>query len=1487
MAGPLDPDDNEYNGARSGSDSDPSLPRHDSIETIESSIGGQINLGAVEKAKNDQRNAVQPNSDQQQSGKLETTVMSVPQAFGRYEVRGMLGEGGFGTVYLGYDTQLDRQVAIKAPRLDVKSAVTQQQFLAEARQLAKLNHTGIVSVFDVGIEGRQCYIVSSYLDGESLAAKLKNQRYTWQESAQITAAIANALAHAHSQRVVHRDLKPANIIMTDRLTPVIVDFGLGLSDAQMTGEQRGVIAGTPSYMSPEQTRGEGHRIDGRTDIYALGVILYRMLTGRLPFQAKTSRELLRQIQEDEPQPPRQLVADIPKELERVCLKALDKHLRHRFTTAGDLAEELLALLADDARSAPSAPRINPAKLVEADPVNELTYRPPTISEFSSPLPPVEPTKEGAVAERVQEVDSSSPSSTHRSREALRRRITLVMFGCDVFTGSEAVESLDMEEQQELLREFQKVCRDVAKDCGGTTYQETVDGTLVCFGYPTAMEDASLRAVRCGRQLLDRMEEFNRKRQRTRSVRIRSYAVVHCDQAIVQDKGPQAGGLSIVGQVLNVITQLDRVAKLDAVSVTSDVKRLLPTRFEWESLGPQQLRGDTTKELFRMVCERTSEQATSEETEGMTPLVGRDLEVGLLRERWEQATEGMGQVVLLIGEAGLGKSRLVQTLRQHVHPDIGESAGDDSSRVLKKGEPTIIELRSSPQFQSSSLYPVIEYFHRRCRIDRMDPPEVKLDKLVNQLAPLNLDSDKQVALLAALLSIPLGNRYPALDLDPQRQKELTFELLIEWLRELVYEHPVLLIVEDLHWVDPTTLEFLEGFVSHGLNDSILTLLTFRPEFVTPWKSMAHQTQIALNRLTRRQIGEMVQRRAGDRSIPQSVIDQIVERTDGVPLFVEEFARMAIESRDNTEEQAPSEFSNSWSSASGSSGSMASERSREIPATLQDLLMTRLDRIDANIEVAQLGATIGREFSQELIFAVSPFQPSELQLQLDKLVAAEVLVARGRAPRTQYQFKHALIQDAAYGSLVKQRRQMFHRRIAETLESKFSELATTQPEIIAQHFTEADVIEKAIDYWDKAGARSLQKRAHKEAIQHYHRGIELLQLLPESPERWRRELNMFTALGIPLQATIGYSAPEVEYAYSRAHELCDKLGQTTEQFPVLYGMFRYYLLQAKYPKARELGKQLLNIAEQTHTPHYIVAANRARGGPPVYDGHPAEAVPYLEALISIEPTSELRSELNRYDVVDPWIASRSYLSWATWLLGKPEQSLAHSDAAVRIALSLDHTFSAALAISFSQWVHQFRRDVEKTRTTAENALAIALQNGFAFWYGWCGVMHGWAIAQQGRAEEAIVEIRKGIVDWRAQGSELGSHYYYILLAEACAKGGKYDDAVLALKDATQFAAETGEAFFVSEIPRLRGKLMLTRDANAVQDAESCYREALELARSQEAKSLELRAANSWARLLQKQGHAVAARDLLEPIYKEFTEGFDTSDLIAAKKLLESLT
>ncbi|HEV3261450.1 MAG TPA: protein kinase, partial [Gemmataceae bacterium] len=898
---------------------------------------------------------------------------SPPAAFGRYQVQRALGEGGFGAVYLGHDSQLDRPVAIKVlyagaglPQAEGEGA------LLEARRLARLRHPGIVTVHDVGVHEGRLYIVSDYLDGPDLGRWLQDHRPAWPEAARIAAALADALAHAHAQLVIHRDVKPANILLTADRAPVLVDFGLALDEVGAGGDEKGVISGTPWYMSPEQAAGTAHRIDGRTDVYSLGVVLYEMLTGRVPFQAANPLELLRRVRDDEPQPPRQLVRDIPPELERVCLKALAKRQQDRYTTAADFAEDLRRVL-------PTAAEASSSRQI-----------PLQASPRESPL--VTPTPFRA--------DTSTPHSfRRRAREAERRQVTVLVCGCDVFQSEANLEDLEAEDQALVLRAFQQVGEEVVCRFDGTIVQCNEQGLLVCFGYPVAHEDAAHRAARTGLGILEDMKVLGQRLLREYKLELNAWVGIHTGQAIAE---ATENAVSLVGEARNVAVRLEEVAAPGQVICTEATHRLFQGRFQCASLGHRKIKGVAQPlQLFRV--EKIAVPGSLIEASApaeLSPLTGRDHEISLLKDRWEQAQEGMGQVVLLIGEPGLGKSRLVYTLKEHV---LGQS-------VEGEVDAPVIEWRCSPHSQNTGLYPAIDFYERALAFDREEPPQARFDRLVHRLEEYDLARPETVPLWAALLSLPTTDRFPPLSLSPTRQREETFRAMLEWLRTRAARRPVLFIVEDLHWVDPSTLDFLGQFLAEGLHDRVLTVLTFRPEFQTPWPALAHQTSLALTRLTRRQVGDLMRKKAGG-ALPEAVVEQVYDRAGGVPLFVEEFTKMVQESG------APAQ------AGEGGTGTQPLPV-REIPATLQDLVMARLDRMEGDREVAQLGAVLGREFSYELLAAVATVDEPTLQAELARLVQAEILYPKGRPPRCSYRFKHALLEDALYNALVKGKRQQCH-------------------------------------------------------------------------------------------------------------------------------------------------------------------------------------------------------------------------------------------------------------------------------------------------------------------------------------------------------------------------------------------------------------------------------------------------------------------------------
>ena len=754
-------------------------------------------------------------------------VPAPPAAFGRYRVRNALGAGGFGAVYLCQDTQLDRPVAVKVLRGGPEVSQTgAERFLQEARRLAQLSHPGIVAVHDVGLDGGQVYIVSDFLEGPDLGRWLEDNRPSWQEAARIAAAVADALAHAHARLIVHRDVKPANIIITPDRGPVLVDFGLGLDEAGAGGPELGIISGTPAYMAPEQVAGAAHRIDGRTDIHSLGVVLYEMLCGHLPFRASNTRELLRQVRDDEPQPPRQLRPEIPPELERACLKSLAKRLQDRYTTASDFAEDLRRAC--------------------------LPAEGPASSPWLGPPSAVVPTGETLASVSVSSSRSSSTptSSSFRARDAERRQVTVLVCGCGLFESEEYLEGLDAEGQARVMRAFQQACEQAVRQCDGTVVQCSEEGLLACFGYPVAYEDAAHRAARTGLAILEDLNALGERLRREQRLELNPWVGIHTGPAVVE-AGEES--VSLVGEARNVAIRLEDFAEPGQIVCSAATHRLIRVQFDCTSLGHRKIKGIAQPvELF--LVQGVGEARSPVEAAGpagLTPLTGRDHEINLLKDRWEQAQEGMGQVVLLVGEPGLGKSRVVYTLKEHVLGQMVEGEVDAP----------VIEWRCSPHYQNSGLYPAIDFYERALAFGREEPPSARFDRLVRRLEQYELDRPETVPLWAALLSLPTTERFPPPSLPPARQREETFRAMLEWLHTRAARRPVLFVVEDLHWADASTLEFLGQFLAEGQNDSILTLLTFRPEFKTPWPAVAHQTSLALNRLTRRQVGDLMRKKTG--------------------------------------------------------------------------------------------------------------------------------------------------------------------------------------------------------------------------------------------------------------------------------------------------------------------------------------------------------------------------------------------------------------------------------------------------------------------------------------------------------------------------------------------------------------------------------------------------------------------------------------------------
>lgn len=1095
------------------------------------------------------------------------------------------------------------------------------------------------------------------------------------------------------------------------------------------------------------------------------------------------------------------------------------------------------------------------------------------SPSSTALPPlmtkIEATFDRADAPRPSGILTSAPETSVtlpvvvHAPEAERRQLT-VMF-CDLVGSTALSAQLDPEDLREVLQAYQETAAEVINRFEGYIAQYLGDGLLIYFGYPRAHEGEAQNAVRAGLEILDAIQTLNVRLEPDKGVRLAVRIGIHTGLVVVGEMGGGSRREQLaLGEAPNVAARLEGVAEPGTAVISAATARLVQRAFTLENLGLLDLKGVAEPITAYRVLSLKETEAEEEgiSAKGVPPLVGRDEEVGLLRRRWEQSKEGLGQVVFIRGEAGIGKSALVETLR---------------AQVIQEGA-TRITFRCSPYHQNSALYPYIEHLHRLLQFERSDSPTTKLNKLEQLLASYQFADDETVPRFAALLSLPLpeGRSLP-LNLSPHQQRLRTHDALAAWLAEETDRQPVLVVFEDAHWADASTLEVLGLIVEQAPTVRMLIVLTCRPEFVPPWPMRSHMTPLILSRLERPQVEAMVTRLAGGKTLPAEVMQHVVSKTDGVPMFVEELTKMVLESGILQQVNGRYELSGPLSELT-------------IPSTLQDSLMARLDRLPEVREVVQLGAVLGREFVYEMLKVLTSIEEESLQARLAQLVEAELLYQRGRPPRAKYIFKHALIQEAAYASLLRSMRRQYHQHIAQLFEQQFPDMVQGQPEVVAHHYTEAGITEQAIPYWQQAGQRAAQLSANVEAVSHLTKGLELLATLPDTSARARYELDAQTTLGPVLMATKGFAAPEVERTYSRALELCQQLGETSQLPPVLLGLSTFYLIRGEFQAARHLGEQLLSLGQSTHDSALLVEAHSVLGATLFHFDELALAQEHLEQGITLYDPQQHRFLAFRYGQ-DPGVFCRSYLVRILWFLGYPDQARKRSREATTLAQELSHPFSLALAYTFAALVSQLCREEQATQTWAEKAIAICAEHGFAFYSAMGTILRGWALVEQGQEAEGIAQIHQGLADWRATGSELFRPHLLALLAEAHGKRGEAEEGLTVLAEALSAVSKGGKRFYTAELYHLQGELILQHrgqksQAEVHKEAEVCFRQALDIARQRSAKAWELRAAMSLSRLWRQQGKKEEARQLLTEIYRWFTEGFNTKDLQEAKTLLEEL-
>jgi len=1007
--------------------------------------------------------------------------------------------------------------------------------------------------------------------------------------------------------------------------------------------------------------------------------------------------------------------------------------------------------------------------------------------------------------------------------------------------------MDPEDLREIISAYQKCVAEAVRRFGGFVAKYLGDGVLVYFGYPQAHEDDAERAVRAGLELVSAVSDLKAHTVLKTRVGVATGLVVVGDLIGSGSAREQA----VVGETPNLAARLQGVAEPNMVVIADSTRRLLGNLFEFDDLGAKDLKGIAggVRAWAALRASTVESRFEALHGSGLTALVGREEETELLLRRWSRARNGEGQVVLLSGEAGVGKSRLTAALLESV-------AREPHTRL---------RYFCSPQHTDSPLYPIIGQMERAARLSYDDVPQQKLDKLDAVLAQSST-SAQHAALIAEMLSLPNDGRYPALELTPQQRRQRTLEALTAQMEALSRQNPVLMIFEDAHWTDPTSLEAFVRVVDRIRTLRVLLVVTFRPEFDAPWIGRPYVTALTVNRLAEHEAGAMIDRIIGNELLPASVRQDIIERTDGIPLFVEEMTKAVLE--------AGSESAAERAVAAVPSPAVA------VPASLHASLMARLDRLGTAKEVAQIGAAIGREFSHALLAGVVRHPEAELVSALDRLMAAGLLFRRGLPPHATYLFKHALVQDAAYGTLLREPRRALHARIAETIASEFAEIAESRPELLARHCTEARLNEKAVGYWLRAGQQAVARSANAEALSHLARGLELLKAMSNSTELRQQEIKLLTTRAVALRIAKGYGSEELLATLERARDLCQLQGDPRQMFQILFGLWTTKGGRGDWLSARALAEECLAIARKEGEAAMLIEAHRLLGSTAVYMADHSIAERELRDALELYEPEKHRTNISLYGY-DPGTTCNGYISWALWLQGKVPEALAASEASIRLASESQHAPNLALAYGWATFLHLCTHDLEALRSLTPKLIAHCEEHGFPHWLALGKIGHGWYLARTGKVADGIEKLRVGIEEFRSLWGGFLVSALLVCLADALRIKGDFADARAALDSSLGIIERSNERFWEAENHRVRGEV--ARDAGQFSEALTAFDQAINVARNQSTRSLELRAANSFAKLMADRGERQKAYDVLAPIYGRFTESFDMPDLKEAKTLL----
>ncbi len=1042
-------------------------------------------------------------------------------------------------------------------------------------------------------------------------------------------------------------------------------------------------------------------------------------------------------------------------------------------------------------------------------------------------------------------------SAERTAGAKAERRQLTVLFCDM-VGSTAMSSrLDPEDYREIIRAYQDACAGVISRYDGYVAKFMGDGVLAYFGWPRAHEDDAERAISAGLGVVAAVAALTLPNREpyglAARIGIATGPVVVGD--IVGEGSAQEA--AVTGETPNLAARLQEIAEPNTVVIAETTRLLAGGLFSYHALGEQSLKGilDTAK-VWRVEGERRVESRfAAKHDETLTPLVGRDEELELLTRRWRRARSGEGRVVLLSGEPGIGKSRLVHALAERL-----------------EGEPhRILRIQCSPHHSSSAMHPFVEHLEGVIGFTPGDTAAVKLDKLIAWIAQADQPPKEIAPLLGPYLGIDTIERYPPIDVEPKRQKRLLLEAIAEREVRLAAKQPTLFVVEDAHWIDPTSLELLGCHVEQAPQAAVLIVVTYRPEFVAPWVGAPHVTQLTLNRLSARDCAVMVGRLTGKIALSPDVLDHLIDRADGIPLFAEELTRSVVE-------------------AAGARSNRLAQI--DVPATLKDSLEARLDRLGAAKEIVQIGAAIGRRFEYRLIARVARVAEDKLRAILDELAGSGLVLVRGEPPEAIYTFKHALVQDAAYQTLLRRRRTELHQRIAEVLEGNFDGIAATEPETLAHHHTEGGNAVAAVFHWLRAGQRAAERSADVEASQHLRKALQVLEGIPEGAQRRERELEILIALGPVLMNTQGSASDEVRSVYMRARELCNQTARPAQRFPVIWGLWINHQLGGDSETALSLAHEAINIADDLSDRDLLLQAHHSAWTSQALLGDFSSVLQHADQGLALYEVERHRAHIFTYGGHDAGVCGGALSSHAAWFLGFPDQALKRSRESLALARRTAHPFSIAHALNFAAMLRLLRREFEEAAQISDELIAFSTENGLAIWRANGAVLRGWARSLAWQSAQELEDFREAVRQRKKSGSRMRLSIHLAALAHALSVRGHDAEARKVIGQALREVDETGDRWWEALIHWLNGEILASGSGASDEQTAACYRRACDVARRQQARTMELRALTSLARLAFKQGKKRDSYDLLAPVYSWFTEGFDTPDLKEAKALLAEL-